>query len=976
MPLFLSILAVSVSLLMLSGVLYFYILEKGSNLKWVKWLAGPVTNTFPPLVMVFFLTQFNVLYLTPQVIWLVVLPVSIIGGLRNAFLSFTLTIFTLLYFNFSFSIVSATAWLFVSGFIARRIVWRLTSWKFFVSILGTFILIILAYELIASKGNLSIALGWYVIYSLIGVVVILLFRGAESILKSSTKHEQREQFYHQFFEQIKGYYIKVDRNAIITDVNKSFASIFQLNPQDLVGKSICTVLKSRCFSDSRYLSIDPISFDAEVIGPNGEVLYTLWEGKWLDSDELVLTGVDLTRLRKAEIAEKAALRKYKMLHEGLLDAYVRVDKHGRIVEWNKAYLELTGYSEEEVVKLTYRDITPPKWHQMENRVVETVLKRGYSDLYEKEYRRKDGSIVPIELRTYLVTNEAGHPDGFWAIIRDISYRKQAESRILEAERQSAQSELLFESLLNAIPDVIGVQKTDQTVVFYNEAGYRMLGLGPEDIKGKKCYQLIGYTNPCEVCATRLVLQTKKPERVEKFVPEMNIWIEASSYPVLSGNGEIEFIIEHIRDITDRKNAEQRILETDRKLKEQNEEYMALNEELNEANQRMREINEKLMQATEKAQESDRLKSAFLANMSHEIRTPMNGIIGFCQLLQQPNISKEQITTFSNIIVNSSQHLLSIINDIIDISKIEAGQVSINHLPVSAKEQVQNVISLFNASARQKGLEIENASKNENDCIFLSDDVKIAQVLNNLVNNAIKFTQKGRIEVGFVDEGKYIRFWVSDTGIGIAPENRSLIYDRFRQVEGANPNSLKGTGLGLSISKSLVELLGGKIWHESELGKGTTFHFTIPNIKTTKPSKQTYGTMEQPVVIDLKGAKILLAEDDHVNMLLLKRTLENANSKVLVAKNGLEVLKIMEDQSDIALVLMDIKMPEMDGIEATRILKLKYPGLPVIAQTAYALPDERKRAIQAGCDDYITKPINIDDLYRIILKWTYSTTQEN
>lgn len=135
-------------------------------------------------------------------------------------------------------------------------------------------------------------------------------------------------------------------------------------------------------------------------------------------------------------------------------------------------------------------------------------------------------------------------------------------------------------------------------------------------------------------------------------------------------------------------------------------------------------------------------------------------------------------------------------------------------------------------------------------------------------------------------------------------------------------------------------------------------------------------MEQPVVIDLKGAKILLAEDDHVNMLLLKRTLENANSKVLVAKNGLEVLKIMEDQSDIALVLMDIKMPEMDGIEATRILKLKYPALPVIAQTAYALPDERKRAIQAGCDDYITKPINIDELYRIILKWTYSTTQEN
>ena len=193
----------------------------------------------------------------------------------------------------------------------------------------------------------------------------------------------------------------------------------------------------------------------------------------------------------------------------------------------------------------------------------------------------------------------------------------------------------------------------------------------------------------------------------------------------------------------------------------------------------------------------------------------------------------------------------------------------------------------------------------------------------------------------------------------------MIFDRFRQIEGANPSSMKGTGLGLSISKSLVEMLGGEIWVDSELGKGATFTFTIPNIKAMDGFETVKRDDETPDKFDFGGVSILLAEDDNINKLLLRRALESANAKVLLASNGAEALEIVEKNSAVKLVLMDIKMPVMDGLEATQLLKTKYPKIPIVAQTAYALPDERKRAIEAGCDAYLTKPINISILYKTI-----------
>jgi len=1152
-----------------------------------------------------------------------------------------------------------------------------------------------------------------------------------------------EDKYNYLLEKFSGILIKLDRLGRVTYINKFALHEFGFKPNEAIGKSVFfTIFKEGCeplqgILDSIGGNLENTfqdQFSTELALANGMKKWYSWECKVSDDDgsnhffEILLVGTDITELKLTEIANQTLKSKLKLLNEGLLDSYVRVDLKGKIVDFNNAFLELTGYSAGEITLLTFQDLTPRKWHEIENEIIEEQIKPfGHSELYEKEYITKGGEIVPIELRSYLIKDSNGNHEGYWAVIRDITSRKKVEEELRTISQQNYESSILFKSLINSIPDVIGLQNADQTIQFYNDAGYKMLNLTPEQVNGKKCYELIGRIAPCDICATKLTVATKQPESVEKYVPEMGLWIESRSYPVLDNQGNLKFLIEHIRDIserkkveinlkrseiqyrtivdnsplpmlfielsgndeailtnsnpaadtllnilpithysrsifevsecfdsfdliskisqvaktgkeftidefvinikenkvvfelrlfqaeplkvvmvltnitdriknrqelelseqkirmiitenpmvffvldsngiftlsegaglsnlglspgqvvgmsvfdvykdfpeiiesskkslngesvkldlkvgdvfyntvftpvfdknnrvknvlgvayditsrinaeheverkseeleryfnnsldllciadlqgyfrkvnpewsnllgyssqelegkrffdfihpddiestnfavqelsdrgrvlnftnrymtkqgdyrwiewrsfldnnliyavardvTERKLAEEQIIENDRRLQEQNEEYIALNEELSESNQKIREINEKLLEATEKAQESDRLKSAFLANMSHEIRTPMNGIVGFCQLLKQTNID-ESIAKYFDIIADSSNQLLSIINDIIDVSKIEAGQVTLSHEPVSVVSVIERTSLLFTALANQKKIDLNLRIETGNRLVVLSDETKIAQILSNLINNAIKFTKMGVVEVGAKESNKHIIVWVRDTGIGIAKENQKLIFDRFRQADGTNPNSMKGTGLGLSISKSLVEMLGGEIWVDSDIDKGATFTFTIPNIKAMDNNNELTSVGNESFKPDFNGALMLLVEDDNINMILLRRALENANAKVITANNGLEAIEIFSKKTEIKVILMDIKMPVMDGIEATQRIKSINPKIPIIAQTAYALPDEKKRAIQAGCDDYVTKPINITMLYSAI-----------
>ena len=378
--------------------------------------------------------------------------------------------------------------------------------------------------------------------------------------------------------------------------------------------------------------------------------------------------------------------------------------------------------------------------------------------------------------------------------------------------------------------------------------------------------------------------------------------------------------------------------------------------------------EELIQAKEKAEESDRLKSAFLANMSHEIRTPMNGILGFTELLKEPKLTGDEQQQYISIIEQSGERMLNTINDIINISKIESGQMEISISETNVNEQIEYIYSFFKPEVEQKGLQIcFKKALPENEAIIKTDREKIYGILTNLVKNAIKFTFAGSIELGYERKGEFLEFYVKDTGIAIPEERQEAIFDRFVQAHAGNRRAFQGAGLGLSISKAYVEMLGGRIRVRSEAGKGSVFYFTIPyNPQTENSSAKNVPAAEKE--IQIKPLKILIAEDDEKSEILITITIRKFGKEILKARTGVEAVELCRGNPDLDLILMDIEMPGMDGYEAARQIRQFNKDIVIIAQTAYAFPGEREKAIAAGCNDYIAKPFNKTSLITLLKKY--------
>jgi signal transduction histidine kinase/ActR/RegA family two-component response regulator len=390
-----------------------------------------------------------------------------------------------------------------------------------------------------------------------------------------------------------------------------------------------------------------------------------------------------------------------------------------------------------------------------------------------------------------------------------------------------------------------------------------------------------------------------------------------------------------------------------------------------------ETEKDLLQAKEKAEESDRLKSAFLANMSHEIRTPMNAILGFAELLTLPDssLTPEERINYTKLIHNSGNNLLHLIDDIIDISKIEAGQLKIIIKDAPINRILKDLLQSYNEIKKLKGREnielILNETALTQDIILRTDPLRFQQIISNLIDNALKFTEDGFIEFGYHIQSKnFLLFYVKDTGIGIEQNKKQAIFDRFRKLEDDKTRVFRGAGLGLAISRNLVELLGGKIWVESVPGAGSSFYFTIPFVAsaTTKPTKPAF----ESVVFDWSKRNILLAEDEPANIIYLEEVLKPTGARIFKALNGKQAVEIYKENPEIDIIIMDIKMPEMDGYEASEKIKSINKNVPIVSQTAYALPDEREKAAKAGIDDYLTKPIKPSVLLTVINKHLNNT----
>jgi PAS domain S-box-containing protein len=548
--------------------------------------------------------------------------------------------------------------------------------------------------------------------------------------------------------------------------------------------------------------------------------------------------------------------------------------------------------------------------------------------------------VPIWVRTIVfpLVDVEGKPEMFVFMHENITKYKIAEEKLQESENFLKEAQSVANLGIYSMDISSGKWESSEVLdkIFGIESGYDKSVEGWVSIIHPEWQKTMTDYFINEVIDRKT--KFNKEYKIIRKNDNAEVWVHGIGNLKFNGNDQPKTMIGTIQDITERKVAE---LE--------------------------------LIKAKEKAEESDRLKSAFLTNMSHEIRTPMNGILGFAELLKEPNLSTDDQQDFIQTIQISGERMLNTINNIVDVSKIESGLIDILIDETNINKKLEFTYKFFKPEVEKKGLQlvIKNGLPT-NDAVIRTDNEKVYGILTNLMKNAIKFTYDGSIEFGYVlkpdSQPAELEFYVKDTGVGIPKNLHQTIFERFRQGSNDLNRLYEGSGLGLSIAKSYVDMLGGKIWVESEVGKGSTFYFTIPyrskGVENTEIKDVDSTELNK---VQMKELKILIVEDDEVSYSLLKRTIQKIGKEVLHAITGVEAIEACRSNPDLDLVLMDIRMPIMDGNEATRQIRQFNKDVIIIAQTAYAFAGDSVKAIEAGCNDFITKPINMTSLFELIKK---------
>jgi PAS domain S-box-containing protein len=725
---------------------------------------------------------------------------------------------------------------------------------------------------------------------------------------------------------------------------------------DISGIDICKKIKSDPgLSSIHVLMISGKQTESENVSEGLETGADGFLIKPLNNRELLASVGAAFRILRAERAIQKSEERHRSIIQTAMDGYWLTNLRGYLQEVNDSYCRMSGYSMDELLTMNISDLEAGVTSGEISLHIQKIVELG-EDRFERRHRRKDGSIFDVELNIQYKGFEGGRLVVF---LKDITGRKQEMEALTESEEK-------YRSLIENLPSGVVVHGLDTTIITSNLMACSILGLTEDQLLGKtamdprwKFVQADGIPMPFNEYPVNRVLSTGEGFNnlvIGRPDPDQDdyVWALCNAHPTRRKDGNITQVVVTFNDITKLKQAEQ-----------------------------------ELVIARERAEQSDRLKSAFLANMSHEIRTPMNGILGFASLLKEPDLRGDEQKMFIAMIERSGARMLNIINDIVDISKIESGQMEVSLSETNINDQIEYIYNFFKAEAEKKNLQFAYVnSMPAIESIMNTDREKIFAILANLVRNAIKFTNDGSIEFGYHIEitdisdhllRRQFRFFVKDTGIGIPKNKQEMIFERFAQVDIFDTKALQGAGLGLSISKAYVEMLGGKIWVESEDGQGSQFNFTIP---CKSEPKEKAGTIKRTVdapseILDqIKKLKILIAEDDETSKFFISMVVKKISQEVLSTKSGLGAVEIFRNNPDIDLILMDIQLHEMNGYEATRQIRQFNKEVIIIAQTAYALAGEREKAIASGCTDYISKPINKDDLVALIEKYFNNTRQSS
>ena len=661
-----------------------------------------------------------------------------------------------------------------------------------------------------------------------------------------------------------------------------------------------------------------------------------WTTKSLNKTDDKRKMAELALIKtKNELAENEL--KYRNLIDNAGVSMFTSTLNGRFTFVNNKASQLTGYNIEVLTGMSFSDLVEGKdlekvkanyLTQIQNNIEETHM--------EFCIHTKSGDTKYVE-QSAVILKKDNMPVGFHCVVKDITQKREMESIVKKYEVKLFENQERLQAILDNTTSLIYIKDVDGKYLLTNKKFKEALNVNDETVIGKTDFDFGDIEQAQRFKASdEEVLKTLKQVELEEVI-EMadgmhNILI--IKFPLLNSENEIYGISGIATDITDRVTYQQQILE-----------------------------------AKKMAEQTQAFQEQFLANMSHEIRTPMNGIKGMTDLLLKTQLNDEQ-KDFTKTIKRSSDSLLVIINDILDLSKIQAGKLTIEKINFNIREVLENVKGIFKYLLNEKGLILELSIHPDVPTILNGDPHRLNQILVNLLSNAIKFTASGSIDIKVSIEEKIekeiiLNFTITDTGIGIEKDNLNKIFDSFAQANMSTSRKYGGTGLGLSISRQLLELQGGKISVESEINKGSIFKFTIPyNYNQADRSRLFIDKDSKEYHSLLNGKKFLVVEDNEVNQKVTRHVLQQAGGMVDIAHNGLEAIALLEKSADYDVIIMDLQMPQMGGCEATahirNVMKL---SMPIIAMTANALTGEKEKCIEIGMSDYISKPFDFAFFYQ-------------
>lgn len=709
---------------------------------------------------------------------------------------------------------------------------------------------------------------------------------------------------------------------IVNDWNKQSEKLFGWNREEVIGRNFLEFLipaqnhNDILQSAEELFRTNNIHTVNEILTKDGETIICEWYSSILPANkdgkqEVASLAIDITEKLAMEEARDKENLKYESLLKASADGIHIIDNEGRLIEYNESFCKMLGYSAEEMSTLSVKD-WDLRWKPI-NFVDDLPKNIEASPTFESFNRCKDGTIIAVEINAAIV--EINNQPMLLCASRDITLRKKAQEELKK-----------YETLMRASGDGIHVLDVEGNLVEANEAFCDMLGYTYEEALTLKVKDWDVHYSPEEsidhipqligTCSTFETLQKRKDGTI--------ISVEINAVGVEIGNKPMLFCA--ARDITSRKSAEK-----------------------------------ELQEAKVKAEEATKAKSEFLANMSHEIRTPMNAIIGMTYLMKDTNLDAMQLDYLRKI-ESAASSLLGIINDVLDFSKIEAGKLEMENIEFDLHEVIENVVNIIELKIQEKELEFVVGYDHNMNMNLFGDPLRLGQILINLATNAVKFTNEGEIGIYIekVSQGRF-RFKVKDTGIGLSQEQADKLFRSFTQADNTTTRKFGGTGLGLAISKKFVEMMGGSIWVESTLGKGSEFIFEVDLLENT-PKQRSYDNYEHK--------NVLIVDDTPSWQIIIAKLLKNFNINISVANNGEEALSLIcEESRHFDLVLMDWKMPNMDGIETTKLLKKQCQSnsVPtVIMISAYSATDILKKAKDVGIDIFLKKPINPSLLYNIIV----------